>query len=118
MRGADRVVGVEIDPPAYDNAVDNKKLNGTPQVELRLGGAETVTEVDVFDFVTANINRNIIMDDISVYANALKSGGKMFLSGFYVDDIPMIVDAASELGLSHMSTLEKKRWANICLEKR
>ena len=45
MRGADEVVGVEIDPPAYDNAVDNVALNATPQVSLRLGGVETVTEV-------------------------------------------------------------------------
>ena len=117
MRGATKVVGVEIDPPAYDNAVDNEKLNGTPQVELRLGGAETVTETECFDFVVANINRNIILNDIAVYTRALKAGGKMFLSGFYIDDIPMIVDAARAFGLQHTSTLEKKRWANICLEK-
>ena len=117
MRGATKVVGVEIDPPAYDNAVDNEKLNGTPQVELRLGGAETVTETEYFDFVVANINRNIILNDIAVYARALKAGGKMFLSGFYIDDIPMIVEAARAFGLQHTSTLEKKRWANICLEK-
>lgn len=117
MRGVQRVVGVEIDPPAYDNAVDNVKLNGTPQVELRLGGADTVTETGVFDYLVANINRNIILNDIAVYARALKSGGHMFLSGFYVDDIPMIVDVAKPLGLNHISTLEKKRWANICLRK-
>lgn len=117
MRGAKRVVGVEIDPPAYDNAVDNVKLNGTPQVGLRLGGAETVVEDGAFDYLVANINRNIILNDISIYARALKSGGHMFLSGFYVDDIPVIVDAANQHGLRHISTLEKKSWANICLQK-
>ena len=51
MRGAEKVVGVEIDPAAYENAVDNIKLNDTPEVELRLGGAQTVTETGAFDFV-------------------------------------------------------------------
>ena len=117
MRGAKKVVGVEIDPPAYENAVENESLNGTPQVEFRLGGAETVVESESFDIVLANINRNIILGDINVYARALKSGGNMFLSGFYVEDIPMIEQAANPLGLKLISTLEKKRWANICLVK-
>ena len=55
MRGAEKVVGVEIDPAAYENAVDNIKLNDTPEVELRLGGAETVTETGAFDFEYAKL---------------------------------------------------------------
>ncbi len=117
MRGASKVVGVEIDPPAYDNAVENEKLNGTPQVEFRLGGAEQVAEVEAFDIVLANINRNIILNDIQTYAGALKKGGRMILSGFYVDDIAILEEAAKPLGLRLVSTLEKKRWANICLVK-
>ncbi len=117
MRGASKVVGVEIDPPAYDNAVENEKLNGTPQVEFRLGGAEQVTEVEAFDIVLANINRNIILNDIQAYANALEPGGRMFLSGFYVDDIAVIEKVATPLDLHLVSTLEKKNWANICLVK-
>lgn len=117
MRGAEKVVGVEIDPAAYENAVDNIKLNDTPEVELRLGGAETVTETGAFDFVMANINRNIILDDIAVYARAMKPKGRMFLSGFYVDDIDMIVNAARALGLCLTSVIANKNWANICFTR-
>ena len=117
MRGAEKVVGVEIDPAAYENAVDNIKLNDTPEVELRLGGAETVTETGAFDFVIANINRNIILDDIAVYARAMKPKGRMFLSGFYVDDIDMIVNAARALGLCLTSVIANKNWANICFTR-
>lgn len=117
MRGAEKVVGVEIDPAAYENAVDNIKLNDTPGVELRLGGAETVTETEAFDFVMANINRNIILNDIAVYVRAMKPKGRMFLSGFYVDDIDMIVNAARALGLCLTSVIANKNWANICFTR-
>ncbi|MDD6869830.1 MAG: 50S ribosomal protein L11 methyltransferase [bacterium] len=117
MRGAEEVVGVEIDPPAYDNAVDNVALNATPQVSLRLGGVETVTEVSYFDIVLANINRNIILGDIDKYAVALKSGGILILSGFYTQDVPMIEQSANNCGLTLISVAEKKNWANMCLVK-
>lgn len=117
MRGASKVVGVEIDPPAYDNAVDNVKLNNHSEIEIRLGGAETVTEKEAFDFVFANINRNIILGDIDKYAAALKSGGSMFLSGFYLEDVHMLVEAANKYGLKKVSVIDQKNWANIHLVK-
>lgn len=118
MRGAQQVVGVEIDPPAYENALDNVKLNGVEMVEVRLGGVETVTEEAYFDMVLANINRNIILADIASYAKALKSGGMLVLSGFYVEDVDMIVTEAAKHGLDFASVLDKKRWANISLLKK
>ena len=117
MRGAGKVLGVEIDPPAYENALDNIQLNNVPQVEIRLGGAETVVEKEAFDFVLANINRNIIMADIDKYAGALKSGGRMFLSGFYMEDVPMLEEKAQEFSLKLESVKEKNRWANMALAK-
>ncbi len=117
MRGASEVVGVEIDPPAYENALDNVNLNGTPQVDLRLGGVETVAEKSYFDFVLANINRNIILGDIAAYAAALKVGGHLALSGFYVEDVEMIEAAAKACGLRRESLAEKNRWANLMLRK-
>lgn len=117
MRGAECAVGVEIDPPAYENAVDNVALNGTPQVSVRLGGAETVAEKAYFDYVLANINRNIILKDIAAYAEALKSGGKMVLSGFYTNDVLMIEERAKECSLRMDSVTEKNNWANICFVK-
>ena len=118
MVGAANVVGVEIDPPAYENAVANAQLNGHPEIDLRLGGAETVAESNSFDFVLANINRNIITADIDRYASALKAGGEMMLSGFYVDDVPAVEAAANKCGLERVSVIEKNRWANLQLVKK
>lgn len=118
MVGATNVVGVEIDPPAYENAVANAQLNGHPEIDLRLGGAETVAESNSFDFVLANINRNIITADIDSYASALKAGGEMMLSGFYVDDVPVVEAAANKCGLERVSVIEKNRWANLQLVKK
>ena len=118
MVGATHVVGVEIDPPAYENAVANAQLNGHPEIDLRLGGAETVAESNSFDFVLANINRNIITADIDRYASALKVGGEMMLSGFYVDDVPVVEAAANKCGLERVSVIEKNRWANLQLVKK
>ncbi|MGM9842236.1 MAG: 50S ribosomal protein L11 methyltransferase, partial [Candidatus Limisoma sp.] len=118
MCGAANVVGVEIDPPAYENAVANAQLNGHPEIDLRLGGAEKVVESVSFDFVLANINRNIITADINRYAAALKCGGEMMLSGFYVDDVPVVEAAANACGLERVSVIEKNRWANLQLIKK
>ena len=116
MRGAVHVVGVEIDEPAYLNAVDNAGINGV-DLDLRLGGVETVTECGYFDYVLANINRNIIIADIDKYARSLRQGGIMTLSGFYVEDIPFVEEAGKKCGLAPVAFFEKRRWACLCLEK-
>lgn len=116
MRGAVHVVGVEIDEPAYLNAVDNAGINGV-DLDLRLGGVETVTECVYFDYVLANINRNIIIADIDKYARSLRQGGIMTLSGFYVEDIPFVEEAGKKCGLAPVAFFEKRRWACLCLEK-
>lgn len=116
MRGAVHVVGVEIDEPAYLNAVDNAGINGV-DLDLRLGGVETVTECAYFDYVLANINRNIIIADIDKYARSLRQGGIMTLSGFYDEDIPFVEEAGKKCGLAPVAFFEKRRWACLCLEK-
>ena len=103
MRGAGNVVGVEIDPPAYENAKENVAVNGEERIDIRLGGVDAVKEVEYFDYVLANINRNIILADIGSYAKSLKSGGTMLLSGFYIHDVDMIVEAAGKYGLQKLS---------------
>lgn len=117
MRGAGNVVGVEIDPPAYENAKENVAVNGEERIDIRLGGVDAVKEVEYFDYVLANINRNIILADIGSYAKALKSGGTMLLSGFYIHDVDMIVEAAGKYGLQKLSVLSQKDWANLMLIK-
>lgn len=110
MRGATDIYGIEIDPGAFDNALENASLNRT-HVQFLLGDAFKLSEVPSADLFLANINRNVITTDIKAYAGKLKSGGCMLLSGFYVEDIPVVEKAAAEAGLTKLGEWEENRWA-------
>ena len=66
-----------------------------------------------YDVIIANINRNILLNDLSTYCKSLNNGGLMLLSGFYQEDIPVIDKAASELGLSLSKMLERNNWVAL-----
>lgn len=116
MHGAESCVGIEIDEFAYENALENVKMNGVNNVTILHGDASLLKDMQV-DYVIANINRNIIIADIDKYSAVLKPGGKMFLSGFYVQDIPVVYEVAKSLGLTKISYNEKKNWAMLMLTK-
>lgn len=120
MKGATDVCGIEIDEGAYLNAIDNTRLNGTPTVRLYLGDATRLPEAtngSAADLFIANINRNVITGDIARYADVLKSGGTMLLSGFYEDDIPVVSEAARKVGLETEGHTTKDRWTCLKLKK-
>lgn len=113
MLGAEKVTGIEIDEAAYVNAVDNVALNNHPEIALINGDASALASTSPVDVFIANINRNIIIGDISHYASALKPGGVMLLSGFYVEDIPLVTAAAQPYGLREVGYSDLERW--VCL---
>ncbi len=100
MRGASPVFGVEIDAFAYDNAIDNVRLNDHDEITLINGDASALNTLPEVDIFIANINRNVILEDMHSYVSKLKQGGTMILSGFYESDIPTVAECASGLGLS------------------
>lgn len=112
MRGACSVTGIEIDESAYLNALENVKLNNV-DMNIIHGDASALKSLQPADFLFANINRNIILTDILHYTDRLKSGGSMFLSGFYQEDIPMIRESAEKLGLRLEDTLVSNRWSAL-----
>ena len=109
--GADRVVAIDIDEFAYENAKENVILNDTPDIEVRLGGAEAIKEDDSFDFVIANINRNILLADIKNYVRCMHPGSQIFISGFYTDDMEILKEEATKHGLRFIDYAEDNRWA-------
>lgn len=112
MRGASPVTGIEIDRFAYENAIDNCALNSHSDISLICGTADNLAEVPYeADLLLANINRNVITGDIDRYAARLKAGGVMLLSGFYVEDIPVVKAAAEPCGLEMTDFTERDRWA-------
>lgn len=117
MRGAGDVTGIEIDPGAFENAVENAGLNNQ-SVRFICGDASALEECAPADIFLANINRNVITSDISRYASRIKQGGTLLLSGFYTADIPVIEAAAAPYGLKIMQTSEEgDHWAALRLVK-
>lgn len=118
MRGASEVVGIEIDPPAYENALENVVTNHHPEIKILLGDAARLKEAPEADLFIANINRNIITGDLGSYCKALKPGGTMLLSGFYEADIPVIMQYVAPLGLIEEGhTVKGDNWTCLRLRK-
>ena len=112
MRGATDVTAIDIDPWCTDNSRDNVELNHVAGIRILLGGAELLAG-ERFDVILANINRNILLADMSRYAACLPSGGELYMSGFYTDDIPAIEAEAARCGMALAHTREKHRWAVV-----
>ena len=117
MRGAE-VTGVEIDPFAHANAIDNAALNGHPEIKLLPGDASVLADIKDVDLFVANINRNVITADLPYYAATLADDAQVIFSGFYVEDVPVVVAAAEKCGLVAVNHTERDRWASLLLKKR
>lgn len=117
MRGAGPVTAIEIDEFAHVNAVENVSLNHHPEINVVLGDASALAGVEPVDLFLANINRNIIVGDLQVYASRLKEGSTMLLSGFYEDDIAIVLDEARKHGLEYVGHTVLERWSCLELKK-
>lgn len=117
MLGAKQVSGIEIDGFAFENAKENVRLNNRSNIILINGDATALDALEPADIFVANINRNVITADIHRYAAKLLPGGTMLLSGFYVEDIPVVMAAAAPLGLEEVSHSERDRWTCLVLKK-
>ncbi len=109
MRGADKVTAIDNDEWAYRNSLENIERNKTTSVDVYLGDA-ALLKGKKFDFIIANINRNILLNDIKDYCNSLNSGGTLLMSGFYIPDLVAITDAAESLGLKYQGHKERNNW--------
>ena len=116
--GAAEAVGYDIDEWSTDNARHNAALNGVDsRMSVLLGDVSVLGQVEgLFDVVLANINRNILLADMPAMTARLKRGGRLVISGFLTDDIPMMLDKAAGLGLTLTSRKEEAGWC--CLELR
>lgn len=117
MKGARRIVAIDIDEWAYTNAIENISLNQVENIQVALGGAEKIKDYAPFDIIFANINRNILLADMAVYAKQLKNGGYLYMSGFYKEDIPVIEKELISQGLSLESMAEKNNWVVLKTRK-
>lgn len=115
--GANRVFGYDIDEWSSENAKHNAALNGVDNLDVLLGDASVLDGVkEEFDVVIANINRNILLNDMTAFRSHLKTGGRLILSGFYETDVPMLEQAAKSNGLTIIDVVTDGEWACAMFE--
>ncbi len=116
MKGAQSVDGIDIDEWAYNNAIDNLQLNHIGNMQIQLGGAELLGSQH-YDLILANINRNILLEDMGSYAKVLKANGRIFFSGFYTEDLSAIDAEARQYGLKMISQKTDNNWTAVAYIK-
>lgn len=108
MKGASLVEAVDIDEWCYLNSLENAERN---QCDIKVyQGDSALLAGKKYDIILANINRNILLEDIPIYANCLQPGGLLFLSGFYLEDLNAISSKCGGYGLQFAKNLEKNNW--------
>ena len=115
-RGAKEMVASDIDDWCIENSEENFALNNVKDVELIKGQISEVDSHD-FDIVIANINKNVLLEQIADYAKKLVSGGQMILSGFYESDVDDLVNEANAHHMKKLKTTSRDNWAMLALEK-
>lgn len=118
MRGAKPCTAIDIDDWCVRNSLENIELNGVDSIAVYLGDASILADKGPFDVVIANINRNILLADMQYYVARMNDGACLLMSGFYVDDIPMIQAEAERLGLQFVHHREKNNWAVVKFTKK
>lgn len=111
--GADYVLAVDVEPWTAENAADNALENQVQdKVEARLGDITALEGEEPFDLILANINRNVLLDDMAAYYRYLQPGGPIIFSGFYEEDLHLIRDAAKREGFRYESHRLNNHWVS------
>jgi len=113
MKGAKPVTAIDNDEWAYNNAFENVQSNNFGDIEVLLGDSSLLPGKK-YDIILANINRNILLNDIPAYRESLNDGGKLIMSGFYSEDLSLIEAKANETGLRLMSKRSENNWMAAC----
>jgi len=116
LKGSSRVLGVDNDQWAYENALENVVRNGSKGMEIRLGDVGVIGE-EMFDIVLANITRNTLVRDMAEYVSHLRSGGRILLSGILAEDAQYVLNEAYRCDLIHEGTDEEYNWISLSFIK-
>ena len=109
MRGARRILGIDNDQWAYENALENVQQNRAGRMEIRLGDIGSAGD-EKFDLLLANITRNTLVQEMPEYCRHLADRGVMILSGFLDEDVQFVLNAAYRCGMDHLQTREDSSW--------
>ncbi|MDR2563408.1 MAG: 50S ribosomal protein L11 methyltransferase [Prevotellaceae bacterium] len=116
MKGATLALAVDNDVVAVENTRKNMELNKVADRTEVIHGDSSVLKNRSFDLIAANINRNVLLNDMSLYAKSLNKEGSLIISGFYKQDIPLLEQEAISVGLKSVKTRERNGWAMMVLD--
>ncbi|TVZ53409.1 50S ribosomal protein L11 methyltransferase [Dokdonia sp. Hel_I_53] len=117
MREAKPIDAIDIDNWCYLNSIENAERNNCKHIDVYEGDVKLLEDKN-YDVIIANINRNILLQDIPAYAKCLPEDGILLLSGFYTEDIPLISEKCNEHGLYFVSNYERNNWVACKFERR
>ncbi|PWK18323.1 50S ribosomal protein L11 methyltransferase [Xanthomarina spongicola] len=112
MKGANPVDAIDYDNWCYLNSLENVARNNCKHITVLEGDANLLVDRK-YDVIIANINRNILLNDMEQYTKCLNPNGVLFLSGFYVDDIPIIEAECNKFQLNLVESIEKNQWVAL-----
>jgi ribosomal protein L11 methyltransferase len=115
--GAKKVEAFDIDEWSVINGQENAEINHCSNINIRQGKISDLTFEDDFDIILANINKNILLQEMHQYAAYLKKGGLLLLSGFYEKDIPDLLKTAGPYNLQQIISHERESWVSLLLKK-
>ena len=116
MKGANPVTAIDNDEWAYRNGVENAQHNHCDQLKVLLGDA-SLLGADHYDVILANINRNILLQDIPQYVKCMNDNALLFLSGFYEEDLPALRYCCAQNGLKYVDHKSKDKWVAAKFER-
>ncbi len=113
---AREVEAFDIDEWCVENGNENFDLNGLT-TRMDIGTIREVNPQGIYDIILANINKNVLLDEMEIYASLMPSEGYLLLSGFYTEDIDDLMEVAQPLGLKLLKSNSKDNWAALILQK-
>ena len=112
MKGAQPIDAIDIDNWCYLNSIENAERNNCQHITVYEGDADLLTD-QKYNLIIANINRNILLNDMQSYVNCLLPKGILLLSGFYEEDIPFIDASCAEKGLTYVKKFQRNNWVSL-----
>ena len=117
LKGSKEIDAVDMDEWAYENTVENAQRNNVDFIKVYKGDASFLNETPKYDLFIANINRNILTNDMDKYVKTLKTNGNILFSGFYESDVDIIVNEAKKHNLTLVEKKTKNSWAALKFKK-
>ena len=115
--GAEKITGFDVDHWAFENAWENINLNHCNKIEIIEGKIEKISKQFTYDIILANINLNVIVEELKSYYEILSPGGLMILSGFLIRDLKALIESTKSLNLSLIEKNSRNKWLSLIVKK-